>query len=266
MPARPTPTKAAEWVVPKYSELLAQSTDLGGRLKIAARRALEAARTHLKAAARGLPAPQDLIALPRQRFDSVDKRLGRALLANTRAHGMRHARISSRLQHRLLSVKIERGERRLGEISERARAALTRIAGERRQRFERVGGRLRPEALVNRIEAKRRLLEGHAKMLSSLSYQSVLARGFALVRNADGAMIRSAATVTAGDRLDIEFRDGRVGAEATRPGRRKSRRLGAAQSIGRSIEPRHPYATTPQHLWTRQSLLMPLADFWGIMS
>ena len=213
----PTPTKAAEWAVPKYSELLSQAADFGARLRIACRRALEAARAHLKAAARGLPAPQDLIALPRQHFDSVEKRLGRALLANTRAHGMRHAKISARLQHRLLSFRIERGERRLTEAFERGRAALTRIAGERRRRFDRVGGRLRPEALANRIDAKRRALEGQASLLASLSYHSVLARGFALVRDGEGAMVRAAAGLAGGARLDIEFRDGRVGAAVTSP-------------------------------------------------
>ncbi|MGQ0671300.1 MAG: exodeoxyribonuclease VII large subunit [Hyphomicrobium sp.] len=210
----PTPTKAAEWAVPKRSDLIEQTSDRGARLRVSLRRALEGHRAALRAAARGLPSPQDLIALPRQRFDSVDRRLGRALLANTRAHAMRHARVSSRLQLRLLGVRIERSARRLAETHERTRAAMTRITGDRRRRFERVGGRLRIETLANRIDAKARALESQAKLLASLSYQSVLARGFALVRDADGAMVRSAARVAAADVLSIEFRDGRVGVVA----------------------------------------------------
>src|SRR5262245_60255692 len=84
----PTPTKAAEWAVPKYSELLEQTVKFGLRLGTAARRALEGMRAHLRAAVRGLPRRSDLLALPRQRFDAVERRLGRALLANTRAHAM----------------------------------------------------------------------------------------------------------------------------------------------------------------------------------
>lgn len=210
----PTPTKAAEWAVPKFSDLLADTTDLGGRLRIAMRRRLEDQRTHLKAAARGLPQPQDLIALPRQRFDAVDRRLGRALLANTRAHGLALAKISARFQRRLLTLRIERSGRRLTEVFDRARSALMQTAGERRRRYERVSGRLRPEALANRIDVKRRALDSHAKMLLSLSYQSVLARGYALVRAADGTMIRRAAAISPGDAIDIEFRDGKVGADA----------------------------------------------------
>jgi exodeoxyribonuclease VII large subunit len=42
----------------------------------------------------------------------------------------------------------------------------------------------------------------------------VLARGFALVRSADGAMLRRAAEVKPGAALDIEFADGHIGAHA----------------------------------------------------
>ena len=75
--------------------------------RIAARRALDGLRAHLRAAARGLPRRSDLLALPRQRFDAVERRLGRALLANTRAHGMRLARCASRLQPRLLEARLQ---------------------------------------------------------------------------------------------------------------------------------------------------------------
>jgi exodeoxyribonuclease VII large subunit len=49
-------------------------------------------------------------------------------------------------------------------------------------------------------------------MLQSLGYQSVLRRGFALVRDGDGKAIRQAATFVPGARIDIEVADGRVGA------------------------------------------------------
>ena len=83
----PTPTKAAEWAVPKYSDLIQQLADLALRRAAAIRRSLEAKRTELRAAGRGLPRLEDLVSLPRQRFDAVEKRLGRALPANTREIG-----------------------------------------------------------------------------------------------------------------------------------------------------------------------------------
>jgi exodeoxyribonuclease VII large subunit len=70
------------------------------------------------------------------------------------------------------------------------------------------------QALLNRIAVRRRDLDGKAALLKSLGYQSVLSRGFALVRDETGAMVRRAASVSAGAALNIEFSDGRVGAIA----------------------------------------------------
>ncbi|MGB6426772.1 MAG: exodeoxyribonuclease VII large subunit, partial [Methyloceanibacter sp.] len=52
------------------------------------------------------------------------------------------------------------------------------------------------------------------QLLASLGYHNVLARGFTLVRDEEGRMIRRAAEVSAPERLDIEFADGHVSATA----------------------------------------------------
>ncbi|MGZ5913750.1 MAG: exodeoxyribonuclease VII large subunit [Hyphomicrobium sp.] len=186
----PTPTKAAEWAVPKYAELAESTEKFGLRLTSAARRSLQSARTHLKAAARGLPRLEDIIALPRQRFDACEKRLARALLANTRAHHTRYVRTASRL--------------RPGPIRQHIA-----ICGERIRTAQARAG----QALLNRLAARRDRLESSGKLLASLSYQGVLQRGFVLVRDSDGRMVREAANLHAGDALELEFRDGRVDAE-----------------------------------------------------
>jgi exodeoxyribonuclease VII large subunit len=235
----PTPTKAAEWAVPKFAELIEKTGDLGQRLRSCLRRGLERARAHWKAAARGLPRLQDLLALPRQRFDSVDRRLAHALRANTQAHSKRLARFSPRLQPRLLAVRCDRSRDRLDRVAARASDALGRGAATRRARLERLSGRLQPMTLAERLGRagerlesfarrgrhifaarlleRRRSLEGAGQMLAALSYQSVLGRGFALIRSDRGDAIRSAASIAAGTRLDIEMADGRFAAEALGP-------------------------------------------------
>ncbi len=232
----PTPTKAAEWAVPMFSDLVDQTEKLELRLKTSVRRVLEGARTHLKASARGLPRREDLLALPRQRFDSAERNLGRALLANTRAHGMRQARITSRLSPRLLTNRISRAGDGLAALVGKGREALLRLSSQQRRRLDQSAGRLRPAPLRQRIgnssdrlvsldvrrmtamaavtERRRRQLDGQAGLLRTLSYQGVLSRGFALVRGASGAMLRRAGDVEAGMGLDIEFSDGRVAAVA----------------------------------------------------
>jgi exodeoxyribonuclease VII large subunit len=187
----PTPTKAAEWAVPKFYDLAEDTAKLELRLKIGARRRLEDFRTHLRAAVRALPRRQDLIALPRQRFDAAERRMGHALLTNTRTHAMRLARVSARLHPRLLAARRERAAERLAGLEGRARRGV-----------------------VNRLLACRARLEGRAGLLRSLSYQGVLQRGFALVRESGGRMVRSVAQVAPGQRLDIELADGHVPAEA----------------------------------------------------
>jgi exodeoxyribonuclease VII large subunit len=209
----PTPTKAAEWAVPKYSELLDASAKFGDRLRVGLRRMLENNRSALRAASRGLPRAQDLVALPRQRFDASSQRLGRALAANSNAHARRLGRVAPRLQVRLLSQRLEAADKRLHIATQRGSAALARVAGQRRTRLERISGRLAPSTIQNRVDRWRALLQAQGNMLASLSYQSVLRRGFALVRDADGRAVRQAHGLAAGVRLDIELADGHIAVE-----------------------------------------------------
>jgi exodeoxyribonuclease VII large subunit len=209
----PTPTKAAEWAVPKHSELLAQTGDLGTRLHVAMRRLLEAQRAHLKASARGLPRLEDLLALPRQRFDAASLRLNRALLANTRAHAMQLTKVAARLNPRLLEQRIERCHDRTHRLAQRACQALQRFTGQRRNREAAIAARLQPQLVANILQRRRHQLDSCGKLLSSLSYQSVLQRGFALVRDDTGKAVRASACVAPGARLEIEWADGRAAAE-----------------------------------------------------
>ena len=80
---------------------------------------------------------------------------------------------------------------------------------------------------VRRAEAS---LETSSRMLDSLSYRAVLARGFVLVRGADDALKRHASAVKPGDALTLTFADGEakatgVGAPTIRPPRRGLFRL-----------------------------------------
>jgi exodeoxyribonuclease VII large subunit len=87
------------------------------------------------------------------------------------------------------------------------------------------------------IERARRKLDGQAKLLSTLSYQNVLARGFTLVRGADGAMLRRVSEVKPGAALDIEFADGHIGAHADLRARTDLR---ARKPEASAKEPRKP--------------------------
>ena len=53
-------------------------------------------------------------------------------------------------------------------------------------------------------------MTGATKLMASLSYKSVLQRGFALVRDGAGHPIHSAAAIKPAQQLTVEFSDGSV--------------------------------------------------------
>ena len=205
----PTPTAAAERAVPVRSDLLITVTQHALRVAASLRRRIEGERHRFAGLVRGLPRKANILDLPRQRFDTASARLKRALIANARAHRNGLERSAARLRPHILTRAARSGRDRLSRLDRaRARAA---------------------QALFARSRAR---LDGQAKLLGTLSYQNVLARGFALVRAADGTMLRRAVAVKPGAALDIEFADGHIGAHAD-AGERKAEPRAKAPSRGR---------------------------------
>ena len=98
------------------------------------------------------------------------------------------------------------------------RAERTRIA-QGHELTRRVVERLAP-ALQGQIARKADRLDAVSKLFDSLNYKSVLKRGFALVRDADGQPLNSAEAVLDGQALVLEFADGKADATGGRIGTR----------------------------------------------
>ena len=203
----PTPTAAAEMAVPVRAELLLDVDSLARRALASWRRNQEARRNELRAAVRALPDADEVLALPRQRLDHAAATLRRALRANAHIHRVDFSQLSGRLSPHLLRGGVERRRERIGAFAERARRAMRHLIAVRGARAER-----------------------GAQLLAAFSYRGVLARGFALVRDAAGRPLRAAAAVPAGARIEIEFADGRVGARAEGPV--------AAKPVAEPVKPR----------------------------
>ena len=183
----PTPSAAAEKAVPVRVDLLAETASLSSRLHGGLRRLMQERETRVKSAARALPRPDELLALARQRFDSASGRLVQALKANTQTHRGRLNKVTPRL----------------------SLAPLRNVIANERRSLETSG--LRSSRALRRIVAfKRQEMEGSVKLLASLSYKSVLHRGFALVRDAKDVPVHAAAGVKPGQGLTIEFADGKL--------------------------------------------------------
>ena len=120
----------------------------------------------------------------------LERRLIQGLIANTQLLNTRATKAASRLNPTSLRQRIGHEQQRLITCSSR----LSR-------------------ALQSGIITQRRALESHTKLLQSLGYRNVLNRGYAIVRNAKGQMIRQAANITDREILDIELSDGHIAAQ-----------------------------------------------------
>ncbi len=183
----PTPTAAAEMAVPVRSELLSQVMDLERRFVRCSSVQMERRRETLHNLARVLPRADQLFAAPRQRFDSAAERLANALRRNLEVHTRAFVEASALLRPAGLRNRLAQGAERVKSLEMR----LNRCQ----------------QARLN--EATRRV-EGLARILDSVSHRAVLARGFALVRGADGRVKRAAAAVATGESMTLTFADGTI--------------------------------------------------------
>jgi exodeoxyribonuclease VII large subunit len=187
----PTPTAAAEKAVPVRADLIAELASLQARQRRAIARVKQERQLRLQSAARALPKPEDILAISRQRLDHAATRLPGALKANVQRHAVALVRQSGRLSLTALRDRLLDLGRRLIVTSDRGRRALLVGVSRRRDHFT-----------------------SEAKLFQSLNYRSVLARGFAVIRDAKGQALWSAATVKPAGRLSIEFADGTIAATA----------------------------------------------------
>lgn len=208
----PTPTGAAEMVVPVQADLEARIATLGARLGGAMRRRGEQARQALRAAARGLPAADSLLALPRRQLDELGARLPRAL--DMTVTQLRGALDRQRLSPALLRQARDLSRVRLDQaVARMTLEALDRRIAEARRKAGQADMR-RQTAFQSLTDRRRARLDALWRIARSASHQSVLERGYAVVFDAAGKPVKQRAGISPGDRLAIQFNDGTVTAEA----------------------------------------------------
>ncbi|WP_306836567.1 exodeoxyribonuclease VII large subunit [Neorhizobium huautlense] len=232
----PTPTGAAEMAVPVKADMEAQLAGLGARLRGSASRQMDNRRQFLRSLMRALPSIDQLLALPRRRFDEAASGLGRGLertaIAKRRTFeqasaGLRLDILTNRIatQRRHIAEQILRTdntlERRLlkehGRI-QRASASLAALPAQLRGQLQREGQRVltlshRADSAVTHAMVRRHsAISAQDRVLQSLSYKNVLKRGYAVIRGEDDQPLTRAAGITSGQAISVEFADGRIAA------------------------------------------------------
>ena len=207
----PTPSAAAEIAVPVRADLMVAVAERQRQLIAAMARMLDRNRRHLDGLARGLPRPQALLEEAAQRLDDRAENLRRMI-------GVYVERRRARLAE--AGLKLKDPDRQLAEAGARLAVAVggLRAAGaarlaEFRHALDRPTRDARLRRAVDHVTAAQsRRLAGAGKLLESYSYQRVLERGYAVVRDRAGAVVKLAADTTRGMAASVQFADATVAA------------------------------------------------------
>ena len=179
----PTPSGAAELASPARDELRARLDLLAGRLHRRITRDLE---TRL------------------QLLDHLTRRLvhpGRRLVAQTALLAQLRARLALAAERSL-----ERGRWRLRDLADRAVRGLPALAP-LEARVAGLAQRVRAAAFHGSAQRTARL-ESLVQNLAHLDPRAVLERGYAIVRDGEGRIVRRSAGLARGDALDLTFAEG----------------------------------------------------------
>ena len=191
----PTPSAAAELVIRSRQEIEAQAEDLYRRLERAVRYRLLMARQELTDRAQhgAFARMMDGIHRRQQKLDEQSFRLEKAerLLLD---------RFHRRCENVAASVRHYDARRRLASIRQQLAAQVANLAA----------------ATHTQLLQSRGTLDRHTASLEALSPVAILNRGYALVFDAKGQLVKDAAGVKAGEELTARLARGRVRARVTR--------------------------------------------------
>jgi exodeoxyribonuclease VII large subunit len=229
----PTPTAAAQMVVPEKAELLRRVEETVAALTGAIDSMVASRRKEIDHFGTRLRDPGNLIRQSRQRvdeaatelrtavnwrFDDARRRVGElggrvtSPIAIAREGRLQASRMALRLAQALheranpLRLAVAEISARLAEVNLRAALAV------RRTRVEPLAHRLET-AIGSTVATRRMRLGGTGKELDAVSPLKVLDRGYAVVvKRRDGAAVVDASGIEVGDELDIRLRRGRLSA------------------------------------------------------
>ena len=186
----PTPTGAAELVSPNRAESLQSLRQAEGRLKEALRQRYYDASQKIDWLSRQIRHPRQKLDAQRVQAETLSRQLRHALQTVCRFQRQNVARQSELLRH--LQPDTRQADARLAQLQADLARGRQRIMADKAQ-----------------------LLEKQAGLLQAVSPQHILARGFSVVKNSRGQVIRDAALLKQGQKLHITFFEGEADVRVT---------------------------------------------------
>ena len=210
----PTPTAAAEMAVPVRTELMSAVASQHQRMLSAATRLSDVNRSALLAAARGLGRPEDLIRNAEQRLDRIGGALDAGLKLRASAAQNALTKIAGKLAPYILRSSLRAKSQRAmtahenlkRAIEARQNLAITRLNANAdrlssralQRHYSELSGRFENTQARVQLAAKNHQgvfaekLKNLGRLLDGFSFQSILDRGFVLVRDGEGTLVRRA--------------------------------------------------------------------------
>ncbi|MAK60379.1 MAG: exodeoxyribonuclease VII large subunit [Ponticaulis sp.] len=230
----PTPTGAAEIAVPVRSELLQDTDSLGQRLMRALTQHTKRSGRDLQAIAARLPRPQALLEARQQRYDFAESRLTSGLQSAIMKKRGAFDQIGPRLRPQALRTSMGHLQAALDRSGKGLSTGLSRAAQKNQDQLSLLEKRLssRGDVLLKSVRSTddmdrlaERLSKAFARsmtvrtdrlnaasgLLEALSYQATLKRGYVVVRDAEGGVVRTREMAASQAALSLQFSDGELG-------------------------------------------------------
>lgn len=183
----PTPSVAAELLVPDRADLAAHLRAQARRLHAIHERLLRQAAQRTDRAALRLQALQ-----PQARLDALRRRQADALRRLHASWAQADERRRAQLRHTAAVLHAARPQRRLSLLRDRLQSLAPR-----------------PQAATVRALQRRALqLQGLARSLEAVSPLATVARGYSILQHDDGRIVRSVDDAQPGEGLNARLRDG----------------------------------------------------------
>ena len=233
----PTPSAAAELVVPDAGEWLAAFARLGSRVERCMSRRLAEQRERLRSLERRAAqvSPATHLAQQMQRLDEIDQRIVRSMRRRLERHGERLRWLSGRASLVSPSARLMQHSVRLQNLEQRIYRALRHTINARKISFTDQQSRFwqanplarvrdaaaRHDALLARLKsagagsaraARERLLP-LLRTLNAVSPLATLERGYAIVSDQHGRILRDASQAVVGTIIEARLATGSIRAK-----------------------------------------------------
>ena len=189
----PTPSAAAEKISPDQSQWLRRLAEQQLRLGQSARRLLLRLDQQLGHLAARLRDPRRELQDKAQRMDELDMRLNKAM-----------------------NLKLQQQQLKTGHLAQRlGTQSPTKTLQNAGEQVQRLNERLN-KAIRQNLRQQQEKLQLNAQTLNAVSPLATLGRGYAIVRDDQNRIVRSADQLSAGQTISARFGQGNVSAEVTK--------------------------------------------------